>query len=111
MGDKAVQDFAAARTHLERLAATGNATALSYLGFIHSQGLGVPVDHPRANVYHHMAADAGEVLSEMSLAYRYYVGLQVARDCDRSARLYELAAHKGACAPAPTPHTPVPRPG
>lgn len=62
---------------------------------MHAHGLGGPPDPARAILLHTLAADAGSALSEMSLAYRYHVGLHVARDCDRSTRLYELAAHKG----------------
>ena len=101
IGDKAPQDFSKAFLHLDRLARRGNATALSFIGFMYSQGLGVPTDQTRAHIYHSLAADAGEQLSELSLAYRYHVGLGVTKDCDKSTRLYEVAAHKGASVSVP----------
>lgn len=81
----------------ERLAAAGNASAHSRLGFLYGSSvvhslLGVPDDPARAIAHYAAAAKQGERHATLALAYRSLHGLGVRESCMRALHLYEHEA-------------------
>jgi SEL1 protein len=73
----------------------GNSTAQSMLGLLYATGIGgVPRDQARALLYHHFAAEHGDVRSEMTLAFRYHSGIGTPRDCNKAVSYYKRVADK-----------------
>uniref|UniRef100_A0A0D6R345 DOD-type homing endonuclease domain-containing protein n=1 Tax=Araucaria cunninghamii TaxID=56994 RepID=A0A0D6R345_ARACU len=79
---EAIEDFQPA-------ADSGHAHAQSTLGFLYASGCGVEQSNAKAFLYHHFAAEGGNLQSKMALAYTYY-RQQIH---EKSVKLYaELAA-------------------
>jgi SEL1 protein len=74
----------------------GNATAYHMLGFMYSTGIGNAVerDQGKAQLYHTFAAKAGDIRSEMTLAFRFHSGIATARNCNKSVEYYKRVADK-----------------
>ncbi|KAL4880156.1 ubiquitin-protein ligase Sel1/Ubx2 [Aspergillus karnatakaensis] len=91
------QDFKQAFRWYESLASwDGNSTAQYMLGFMYATGIGggVERDQAKALVYHTFAAEAGEIRSEMTLAYRHHSGIGAPRNCDEATYYYKQVADK-----------------
>ncbi|KAG8784254.1 ERAD-associated protein, partial [Serendipita sp. 398] len=75
---------------------TGNSTSQSLVAFIHSTGLqgAVPVDQAKALLWYTFAGLGGDQHAEMSLGYRYFLGVGVSEDCMQALDWYESAAEK-----------------
>ncbi|KAG1330535.1 ERAD-associated E3 ubiquitin-protein ligase component HRD3 [Cocos nucifera] len=69
-GDPAAMDSAA--SDIEAAASAGHSNAQSALAFLFSVGLGRPQSRTKSYLYHHFAADAGNMQSKMVLAYTYF---------------------------------------
>lgn len=61
-----------ASVEIEAAAFGGNPHAQSVLGFLYSMGLMRGRDGAKALLYHHFAADGGNVQSKLVLAYTYF---------------------------------------
>lgn len=77
------------------LAGDGVPEAQNNVGYLYSEGLGMPVDHEEAARWYALAADQGNAGAQASLADMYYNGEGVAQDYRAAFRLYELAANQG----------------
>jgi SEL1 protein len=66
------------------------------LGFMYATGIGdaVEPDQSKALMYHRFAAEAGNTRSEMTLAFRYHVGIGAPRNCDQVVHYYKRVADK-----------------
>lgn len=82
------------RRYADLTASEGNATAQHMLGFMYATGIGgvVERDQARALLYHTFAADAGEVRSQMTVAYRHHTGIGTPRNCEQSVVYYKQVA-------------------
>lgn len=74
---------------------TGNDTAQYMIGLLHATGIGgVERNQAKALLYHDFAAEQGNVRSEMTLAFRYHMGIGTSRDCDKAVNYYKRVADK-----------------
>ncbi|KAL7584013.1 ERAD-associated E3 ubiquitin-protein ligase component HRD3A [Lactuca sativa] len=67
-GGRAMEDVA---SEIESAAATGNPHAQSLLGFLYNTGMARERSGAKAFMYHHFAADSGNMQSKLALAYTY----------------------------------------
>ncbi|MBV5335089.1 MAG: sel1 repeat family protein, partial [Sulfuricurvum sp.] len=74
------QDFSKARELFEILSAQNNPTALSSLGYLYQQGLGVEKSPQQAYEYYTRAADLEEPTALFNLALMYADGIVVTHD-------------------------------
>jgi SEL1 protein len=74
----------------------GNSSAQHMVGFMYATGLGgaVKQDQARAMLYHTLAAEAGNVQSEMTIAYRHSAGISTPRNCEEAVHFYKEVAKK-----------------
>lgn len=74
----------------------GNATAQYMVGFIYATGIGgaVKQDQSKAMLYHSLAAEQGEIRSEMTIAYRHMAGISTTRNCEDSVYWYRSVANR-----------------
>jgi SEL1 protein len=82
------------RRYKDLSALDSNSSAQHMVGFMHATGLGNAVerDQAKALLYHTFAAEAGNIKSQMTVAYRYYTGIGTPRNCDRAAAYYKKVA-------------------
>lgn len=74
----------------------GNASAQHMLGFMYATGIGGAVerDQAKALLYHTFAAEGGSTKSEMTLAFRYHIGIGVPHNCNVATKHYKKVADK-----------------
>ncbi|KAL9669124.1 hypothetical protein QQ045_006666 [Rhodiola kirilowii] len=90
-GDPMAMDEASSQIEAATLA--GNPHAQSLLGFLHSMGLARARDGAKALLYHHFAADGGNVQSKLALAYTYFRQEMYDKSVSLYAELAELAVN------------------
>jgi SEL1 protein len=83
--------------YYEELASKGNATAQQMVGFIYATGIGnvVQRDQAKALLYHTFAALGGDTEAEMTLGYRYLLGIGTDEKCEDALYHYKNVAKKG----------------
>lgn len=71
-----------------------DAGALFDLAVMHSTGLfgTIPVDSLKGLLFYQRSASLGDIRAKQALAYRYYAGINVPRDCNRALLLYREVA-------------------
>lgn len=74
----------------------GNSSAQYMLGFMYATGIGSAVkqDQAKSLLYHTFAAEAGDIRSQMTVAFRHHTGISAARDCDDAVRWYKKVADR-----------------
>jgi SEL1 protein len=84
------------RRYHELATLDGNASAQHMVGFMYATGIGgaVEKDQARAMLYHTLAAEGGDVRSEMTIAYRHSSGIATPRNCDEAVHFYREVAKK-----------------
>lgn len=84
------------RRYHELAMLNGNASAQHMVGFMYATGIGgaVKQDQAKAMLYHTLAAEGGDIRSEMTMAYRYSAGIATPRNCDEAVYYYKRAADK-----------------
>jgi SEL1 protein len=84
------------RRYSELAILNGNASAQHMVGFMYATGIGgaVKQDQAKAMLYHSLAAEQGDIRSEMTLGYRYMAGISTPRNCDESVYWYKKTADK-----------------
>jgi SEL1 protein len=84
------------RRYHELATLNGNASAQHMVGFMYATGIGgaVKQDQARAMLYHTLAAEGGDVRSEMTVAYRHSAGIATPRDCEEAVYFYKEVARK-----------------
>ncbi|OQR75724.1 protein sel-11-like [Tropilaelaps mercedesae] len=86
------QSVAALHT-LRQLADEGDSEGHFYLGFMYSFGLGgLEQSHARAFLHYSFAAIGDNAKAQMALAYRYFTGRGVAKNCETALDLYRRVA-------------------
>lgn len=70
-------NYAAAFKELKRLADTGDLEAVTMVGFMYSEGKGVPRDYAQAMQWYRKAADKGVPRAQHNLAVMYEEGIGV----------------------------------
>ncbi|CAG8433326.1 13061_t:CDS:10 [Ambispora gerdemannii] len=75
---------------------SGNATAQQMVGFMYATGIGEKIQRDQAQslIYHTFAAHGGDTASQMTLAYRYLMGIGVPRSCEDAIYHYKQVADK-----------------
>ena len=81
-------DYATALSLLRPLAAQGDATAQTKLGFMYERGQGVPKDYPEAARWYGLAAAQGLADAQFNLGNRYRDGQGVPQDYKEAVRLF-----------------------
>lgn len=87
-------DYDKARATWQRLAATGNTTALINLANLYQQGQGVPVDPGRALGFIERAADLGDPRAQYELGTAFERGQHRPHDLAAAARWFRRAAQQ-----------------
>ncbi|PSN66594.1 HCP-like protein [Corynespora cassiicola Philippines] len=84
------------RRYHELAVLNGNASAQHMVGFMYATGIGgaVKQDQAKAMLYHTLAAEGGDIRSEMTIAYRHSSGIAAPRNCEESVFYYKRAADK-----------------
>ncbi|KAH6711732.1 hypothetical protein BKA61DRAFT_487706 [Leptodontidium sp. MPI-SDFR-AT-0119] len=84
------------RRYHELASLDGNSSAQHMLGFMYATGIGGAVERDQAKslLYHTFAAEGGSVKSEMTVAFRYHVGVGVAQSCNTAVKHYKKVADK-----------------
>ncbi|KAF2638427.1 HCP-like protein [Massarina eburnea CBS 473.64] len=84
------------RRYVDLATYSGNASAQYMVGFMYATGIGGAVrqDQAKAMLYHSLAAEQGDIRSEMTMAYRYMAGISTPRNCEESVYWYKSAADK-----------------
>lgn len=87
---------AAFRRYHELATLNGNASAQHMVGFMYATGIGgaVKQDQAKAMLYHTLAAEGGDIRSEMTIAYRHSSGIATPRNCDEAVYFYRKVADK-----------------
>ncbi|QSS55061.1 ubiquitin-protein ligase Sel1/Ubx2 [Histoplasma capsulatum var. duboisii H88] len=72
----------------------GNSTAQYMVGFMYATGIGGAVERHqgKALLYHTFAAMGGNIRSQMTVAFRRYLGIGTPRNCDQAAYYYKQVA-------------------
>jgi len=88
-----------AATRAEKLASS-DPRALTLLGELYGEGLGVPRDLKRSFNYYQRAHERGDNAATFAVAMGYLQGIGVERNRDQAAKLLRIAADKGHAAAA-----------
>ncbi|KAF2808184.1 HCP-like protein [Mytilinidion resinicola] len=74
----------------------GNSSAQNMVGFMYATGIGSAVkqDQAKALLYHTLAAESGDIRSEMTVAYRHHIGIATPRNCEEAVFYYKKVADK-----------------
>jgi SEL1 protein len=74
----------------------GNSSAQNMLGFMYATGIGgaVKQDQAKALLYHTFAAEAGDIKSQMTVAFRHHTGIGTPRNCEEAVYYYKEVADK-----------------
>jgi len=62
------------------------------MGFLHASGLVVPLNSPSALLYHTFGAVSGSAWAQMAVGYRYWSGIGVSANCEKSLEQYRRVA-------------------
>jgi uncharacterized protein len=89
------QDYATALRLWQPLAAQGLATTQYDLGFMYSQGKGVPQDYAEAVKLYRKAAEQGLASAQGSLGTMYFNGTGVPQDYVQAHKWFNLAGADG----------------
>jgi SEL1 protein len=84
------------RRYHELATLNGNASAQHMVGYMYATGIGgaTKQDQAKAMLYHTLAAEGGDIRSEMTLAYRHSSGISTPRSCEEALRHYRSVANK-----------------
>ena len=80
---------------VQRAAESGVLEAVFLMGTAYDEGLGKPLDHERAALWHRRAAERGHVLGAHNIGNQYSEGRGVAVDHARAVEWWTRAAEKG----------------
>nr|XP_032645759.1 protein sel-1 homolog 2 isoform X10 [Chelonoidis abingdonii] len=86
------QNITAAVTLYETLAEKGSHKGQTALGFMFSYGIGMEYNQAKALVYYTFGSLGGNLISQMILGYRYWVGINVPRNCEAALTNYRKVA-------------------
>lgn len=79
----------------ELAAVDGNSSAQHMLGFMYATGVGgLEQNQAKALLYHTFAAEAGNLRSQMTVAYRHHIGIGTSRNCEEAVYHYKNVAEK-----------------
>ncbi|KAF2197325.1 HCP-like protein [Delitschia confertaspora ATCC 74209] len=84
------------RRYHELATLNGNASAQHMVGFMYATGIGgaVKQNQAKAILYHTLAAEGGDIRSEMTVAYRSFSGIATPRNCEEAVHHYKRVADK-----------------
>jgi TPR repeat protein len=89
------KDYARAMPFLRKGAETGNTYAMTNLGYLYRNGLGVTQDYDQARQWFQKAAKAGYPDAMTDLGELYQNGLGVTQDYDQARQWFQKAAKAG----------------
>jgi hypothetical protein len=88
-------DYATALRELLPLAQQGDPGAQSFLGFMYTEGRGVPQIDAEAVKWYRRAADQGRALAQFNLGAMYLLGRGVPKNSTKAAKWIRRAADRG----------------
>ena len=88
-------DYVTALQEWTPLAEAGNASVQYNLGFMYSNGQGVPQDYAEAVKWYRLAADQGHAKAQYNLGAMYKKGQGLPQDYAEAVKWYRLAADQG----------------
>ncbi|XP_020656897.3 protein sel-1 homolog 2 isoform X3 [Pogona vitticeps] len=86
------QDIKAAVSLYKILAEEGSHKGQTALGFLSSYGIGVEYNQAKALLYYTFASTGGNLISQMILGNRYWLGINVPRNCEAALINYRKVA-------------------
>ena len=89
------KDYACAHSWLAQSASQGRSRSQTLLAYLLMNGLGGPVDQPRAARLYKLAAEQGDADAQNNLGEIYELGRGIAPNSDEALRWYERAAEQG----------------
>ena len=87
--------FAQSLDEPRKRAESGDANAQTFLGWMYTNGSGVPVDDIEASKWYRLAAEQGHTGAQYYLGINYANGKGVPKDDAEAVRWYRLAADQG----------------
>jgi TPR repeat protein len=84
-------DWGVLRFQFESAAAEGSSVAMGYLGWMHEEGVGVPIDVAQAVYWYEKAARAGELHFAQKLGWMYLAGQGLAADRSMAEKWFRYA--------------------
>ncbi|KAJ7341632.1 hypothetical protein JRQ81_005964 [Phrynocephalus forsythii] len=91
-GYKRPQNVKAAVSLYKILAEEGSHKAQTALGFLSSYGIGVEYNQAKAILYYTFASTGGNLISQMIMGNRYWLGINVPRNCEAALINYRKVA-------------------
>jgi uncharacterized protein len=89
------KDYARAMPFLRKGAETGNTYAMTNLGYLYRNGLGVTQDYDQARQWYQKAAEGGNADAMSSLGEMYRDGQGVTQDYGQARQWFQKAANAG----------------
>lgn len=89
------QDHRRAYRYFTQAAAAGDADAMSHLGHMHANGLGVKANNETALSLFNKAAEKGHAHAQYGLGYMYLAGYGVTQNYKKALHYFNLAAEHG----------------
>ena len=89
------RDHARAYRYFTQAAAAGDVDAMSHLGHMHANGLGVKPNNESALALFTRAAEKGNSHAQYGLGYMHLAGFGVPRNHDKAVKYFNLAAEQG----------------
>ncbi|XP_058037828.1 protein sel-1 homolog 2 [Ahaetulla prasina] len=86
------QNVKAAVSLYKLLAEEGSHRSQTALGFLSSYGIGVEYNQAKALVYYTFASIGGNLISQMIMGYRYWLGINVPKNCEAALTNYKKVA-------------------
>uniref|UniRef100_A0A670YHM2 SEL1L2 adaptor subunit of SYVN1 ubiquitin ligase n=1 Tax=Pseudonaja textilis TaxID=8673 RepID=A0A670YHM2_PSETE len=86
------QNVKAAVLLYKLLAEEGSHKSQTALGFLSSYGIGVEYNQTKALVYYTFASVGGNLISQMIMGYRYWLGIDVPKNCEAALTNYKKVA-------------------
>ncbi|KAM9961909.1 hypothetical protein ACTFIR_004777 [Dictyostelium discoideum] len=90
--DNGNMDFVLAEEWYLKSAEYGNSDAQRSLGFLYATGKLGYIDEAKAILYYSFAARSGNIVAQLTMAYRYLHGYGVEKSCKKSSILYDKVA-------------------
>jgi len=88
-------DYETALREFRPLADYGDARAQTKLGYMYSEGLGVPQHYQEALRWYRLSADQGDASAQFNLGVLYNEGRGVLQDYQEAVKWFRLAAEQG----------------
>lgn len=90
-----MKDYKNAAKWFQKAAQRGDVFAQYRLGYLYSEGLGLPQDHDKATAWFYEAAKKGDIKAQYQMGVAYYKGNGVSANTEKAIDWLMMAAEKG----------------